>query len=272
VPVPAVVRYASPYPSLASARDLALDLAEAETTVRDASKSPDERARAGRRQQVRLRQLADAPAWDAGVQAALPVGLREPTRRNAEAGRLLLSMFKTFPDALPPWEIVDPATPTDLLRYYKEAQAALGIDWTYLAAINLVETRMGRIRGASTAGARGPMQFIPSSWASFGAGGNIEDDRDSIFAAARHLVASGRKPFDIDKALYGYNHSDAYVKAVKSYASVLQAEPQAYAGYHAWQAFYRTPIGDFLLPKGYKETSRIPMSEYATRPITLITP
>ena len=43
-----------------------------------------------------------------------------------------------------------------------------GIDWTYLASIHLVETRMGRIRGTSVAGAQGPMQFIPATWASYG--------------------------------------------------------------------------------------------------------
>ncbi len=34
--------------------------------------------------------------------------------------------------------------------------------WYYLAAINLIETRMGRIDGLSTAGAQGPMQFLPA--------------------------------------------------------------------------------------------------------------
>ena len=59
-----------------------------------------------------------------------------------------------------------------------------------LAGIHLVETRMGRLRGTSPAGAKGPMQFIPETWARFGQG-DIESNRDAIRAAARHLVAHG---------------------------------------------------------------------------------
>ena len=59
---------------------------------------------------------------------------------------------------------VAPPPPGELLDDYRAAQRRTGVPWTYLAAINLVETRMGRIRGTSTAGARGPMQFIPVSY------------------------------------------------------------------------------------------------------------
>lgn len=266
------VRYASPYTPLATPAALAADIAQAEATARDRSQPPAERAKAGRRLQVRYRQLVDTPAWDADVQRALPSAIRDPARRNVEAGRLLLSMFKVFPPDMPPWEIVDPKPPPELLAYYHEAQAAIGVEWTYLAAVNFVETKMGRIRGTSTAGARGPMQFLPSSWKAFGAGGDIEDARDSILAGARHLVDSGGRPFDIDRALYGYNHSKAYVAAVKDYAAVLRADPEAYVGYHAWETFYRTDQGDQLLPKGYKETTRVPVSDYLKRPVVTIDP
>ncbi len=47
----------------------------------------------------------------------------------------------------------------------REAEAATGVGWNYLAAVNLIETRLGSIAGTSTAGAQGPMQFLPSTGA-----------------------------------------------------------------------------------------------------------
>ena len=84
-----------------------------------------------------------------------------------------------------------------------------------LPGIHLVETRMGRIRGASTAGALEPMQFIPSTLAVYG-GGDINDLRDAILAAARLLRANGA-PRDMADALWHYNPSDDYVRAVTEY-------------------------------------------------------
>ena len=57
-------------------------------------------------------------------------------------------------DTLPAWQIVRPLPAEQLLAYYHEAEAATGVPWYYLASINLIETRMGRIHGLSTAGAR----------------------------------------------------------------------------------------------------------------------
>ena len=53
----------------------------------------------------------------------------------------------------------------ELLADYNAAAQATGVGWQYLAAVHLVETRMGRIRGTSAAGAEGPMQFLPSTFA-----------------------------------------------------------------------------------------------------------
>src|ERR1041384_8142233 len=76
---------------------------------------------------------------------------------------------------LPPWRILTPPPPEELERYYHQAEEATHVPWAYLAAVHLVETRMGRIRGTSTAGAQGPMQFLPSTWARWGGGGDIND-------------------------------------------------------------------------------------------------
>ena len=71
---------------------------------------------------------------------------------------------------------------------YRKAEAATGIPWEVLAAVNLVETGMGRIDGISVANAQGPMQFLPSTRAERGIGkGDIRDPHD----AKTFAVASG---------------------------------------------------------------------------------
>ena len=94
---------------------------------------------------------------------------------------------------LPAWEIIKPKSIGELFAYYLKAQNDTGIDWEILAAINLVESGMGRIRGTSIANAMGPMQFLPSTWNEPGIGnnGDINDPHDSIQAAARYLVRRG---------------------------------------------------------------------------------
>ena len=108
-----------------------------------------------------------------------------------------------------------------------------------LAAVNFVESAFGRVRSASEAGARGPMQFLPATWRIYGGGGDIDDPGDAILAAARLLHANGA-PGHVDRALYAYNHSAAYVRAVRTYAARM---PTAFLTYYAWQVYVRTPGG-----------------------------
>ena len=66
-----------------------------------------------------------------------------------------------------------------------------------LAAINEIETDYGRNLNVSSAGALGWMQFIPSSWRTYGVDANSDGKKDpynpvdAIFAAARYLKAAG---------------------------------------------------------------------------------
>ncbi|CAN5859270.1 hypothetical protein BH23ACT11_BH23ACT11_20280 [soil metagenome] len=94
-----------------------------------------------------------------------------------------------------------------------------GKDWYILAAVGKVETNHGANMGPSSAGAMGPMQFMPSTWESSGVDGNgdgvanVMDPRDAIPAAAKYLKTGGA-PKDWYAALYSYNHADWYVKKV----------------------------------------------------------
>src|SRR5487761_1557726 len=82
--------------------------------------------------------------------------------------------------------------PASYLADFKAAGTRYGIPWTVLAAIGQVESGFGANDGPSSAGALGPMQFEPSTWAQYGAGGNIMDPADAIPAAAlqQALLAS----------------------------------------------------------------------------------
>jgi hypothetical protein len=150
---------------------------------------------------------------------------------------------------LPKWQIVMPPSPDELKSYYEEAQAATGVHWTYLAAVNLVETRMGRIRGDSVVGAQGPMQFMPPTWAEWGEG-DVHDYRDAIMAAARFLKWGGM-PGDVDGAIFKYNRDVRYVDAVRTYAEQMQADPRAYYGYYHWQVYFSNGVESVWLQPGY---------------------
>jgi hypothetical protein len=202
----------------------------------------------GRVEQPAFRQLARTPEWRSRVLDGLPPGVARRVAANVEAG-VELRLLTPPKTGLPPWRIVPPPPTEELKRAYTDAQQASGIGWEYLAAIHLVETRMGRIRGTSDAGAKGPMQFLPSTWARWGKG-DIEDPHDAIRAAARYLVASGG-PHDMQRALFAYNHSDHYVRAVSIYAEQMRKQPRDYEAYHAWQVYYRTTKGDALLYEGW---------------------
>ncbi|MDA0182057.1 lytic transglycosylase domain-containing protein [Solirubrobacter phytolaccae] len=186
-----------------------------------------------------LRLMAERrPLGDATL-AALPSDVRGEARDTVQARRLLDSI----PRGKPPKVRVASAAPAATLRqHYAEAERRFGIHWTVLASINFVESAFGRVRSASESGARGPMQFMPATWDAYGAGGDIEDPHDAILAAARYLQAAGA-PKDLDRALYAYNHSTAYVRAVRRYAARMRADERVFRTYYAWQVFVRTPQG-----------------------------
>lgn len=241
---------------------IADDLVADERALRDPASPEAVLAAAAYRQQAAYRTMGRHPEWDAATRPRIPAELVEIYDRNIDARRQLAALNEpSVPDTLPAWTIVAPAPADELLGYYREAEAASGVDWTYLAAINLIETRFGRIAGVSSAGAQGPMQFLPSTFAEYGDGGDIWSPRDSIMAAGRYLAASGFAE-NRDNAVFAYNNSDLYVRAVNDYAAVLRADPVAFAGYHRWDVYVNTTAGDVLLPVGYSASTPINAADY----------
>lgn len=243
--------------SLANPPQLAGEIDRSQAVLDNAAAPAVRLQRAAVSQQLAFRQLADHRSLRRPTLARLTPGARSAATaalRAAGALSRIVPAEHRFPD----WRIIAPPPPGQLLSYYRAAAVAYRIPWQYLAAVELVETRMGRIRGLSPAGAKGPMQFMPATWAQYGHG-SITNQRDSIMAAARFLKANGA-PRNIGRALLHYNPSQAYVVAVQSYAHEMQKDERAFRGYYYWQVLYQTTKGTFLLPVGYprNQPKRLP--------------
>ena len=234
-------------------------------TLRTPAAAPNDVATAALAQQAAYRQLGDHPEWDETVLAALPPELHAAVQGHAAARREFRALARGPSATMPTWRIVPPEPADQLVGWYHEAEASSGVPWQVLAAVNLVETGLGRIRGTSTAGAQGPMQFMPATWAAYGEG-DINDPRQAILAAARYLQANGA-PGDMAGALWHYNHSDHYVRGVQLYADLIAEHPGAFAGFYGWGVWYWSTQGDLFLPIGYEATESIPVDQYtATAP------
>lgn len=115
-----------------------------------------------------------------------------------------------------------PPSPAYLALYKHAATTCPGLSWTVLAAIGQVESGHGRNMGPSSAGALGPMQFEPATFATYAVDGdhdgqvNIMDPADAIFTAARYLCANGagRGGQATANAIFDYNHAGWYVQLV----------------------------------------------------------
>ncbi len=117
--------------------------------------------------------------------------------------------------------------PADIKADYVRAANKYKIPWTLLAGVGMEETGHGRNNRASSAGAQGLMQFMPSTWSTYGVDGDgdskavITDDPDSAMSAANYLTAGGatKGPDGIKRAVFAYNHAQWYVNDVLYYAA-----------------------------------------------------
>ena len=227
---------------------LAAQLTAAEAVLHEGGAPPAALARQALIVQLACLRVAAHPGWARVVTTRVAPARRAAAAADIAATADLVALTQPRP-RLPPWRIVAAENPAKLLAYYRAAQAATGVGWSYLAAINFVETDFGRVAGPSSAGAQGPMQFMPATWAIYGHG-NIHRPRDAILAAARLLADRGAAR-SIGSALYAYNPSWRYVDAVLRYARRLRADPHALMGYYRRQVLYRLAGGWVLLPSGY---------------------
>jgi membrane-bound lytic murein transglycosylase B len=188
-----------------------------------------------------LRLMARRRALGDATLRRLPRDVLGEARDTVRAQRHLAAIPRS-PGRLPPVRVADAAPAADLRRFYREAQRRFGVHPSVLAAVNFVESAFGKVRSASEAGARGPMQFLPSTWRQYGMGGDIDDPRDAILGAANLLRSAGAAR-DLGAALFAYNHSTSYVRAIRRFAARMRADERAFLTYYAWQVYVRTPTG-----------------------------
>jgi membrane-bound lytic murein transglycosylase B len=117
---------------------------------------------------------------------------------------------------------------SDFAANYLVVQGRTGTPWQILAAVHYVETgQSGDTARRSSAGAIGPMQFMPATFAHYALDGDgngntdITGLSDSLLTAGRYLAAGGAAKGSYRTALYNYNHSNTYVDRVLAIAKRL---------------------------------------------------
>ncbi len=243
--------------------DAAALFTEVERALRVDDLSTAAYADLGHTEQLLVRTLIRNEDWIPEFLDALPDDLR-PFAELHILARQELGIHvgdAVLGENVPPWTIIDPVPLDELVDFYKSAGEETGIDWEVLAGVNLVETVIGRIDGVSSAGAQGPMQFLPTTWPEVSQGGDVLDPEDAIHGAARYLVQRGGLE-DINAGLWGYNNSFNYGNAVLAYADMLRLDEDAFRGFYNWEVYVGSVEGTLWLPVGFSIDERIPAADY----------
>jgi len=148
------------------------------------------------------------------------------------------SMTQTVTDSAgaPTAVALDDIPPDYLAWYMNAAQTCPGLPWAVLAGIGTVESDNGQSSapgvhsGANFAGAEGPMQFEPATFAEYATGPDEPlspyDPQDAIYTAAKMLCADGAEggtQAGIEQAVFAYNHATWYVSEVLAWAAKYAA-------------------------------------------------
>ena len=155
-----------------------------------------------------------------------------PTAENPTA---TIAPFGPAPIGVPNFVIDSFEIPPFLLPIYQACGTEYGIPWEVLASINKIETGFGTNLNVSTAGAVGWMQFLPSTWETYGIDANGDGRKDpynpvdAICGAANYLKAAGGSK-DLYNAILAYNHADWYVQEVLLYARAYGKLPTDLVG------------------------------------------
>jgi transglycosylase-like protein with SLT domain/peptidase M23-like protein len=172
-----------------------------------------------------------------GPEPPLPDNLRRPdgTPTSSNPGFVDALPGPSRATGVPNFVIRKFRVPVFLLPIYQAAGTQYGIRWEILAAINEIETDYGRNLNVSSAGALGWMQFMPSTWRTYGVDANRDGKKDpfnpvdAIFAAARYLKAAGYE-HDVHGAILAYNHAEWYVDSVMLRARLISGVPADLVG------------------------------------------
>lgn len=160
-----------------------------------------------------------------------------------------------------PKNLFEVELPEENIPLYQEAAAEYGVPWTLLAAHHRIETKFSSMDPLlSPVGAEGHMQFMPctfvgwshpscsglgegnipeaektdpsviAKYGGYGVDGNgdgIADPYnlpDAVYSAANYLSKNGAAKGELERAIFQYNHSNAYVEDVLHYYHLYEKE------------------------------------------------
>ncbi|WP_432500934.1 lytic transglycosylase domain-containing protein [Kineococcus arenarius] len=208
--------------AVVSAEDADRAAGEQVAALRDLAARSGQLQQALQQAQDRLDALdADAARLEAAERAAQELAAAAAAARTAQAAAAGAGAGVRAGGA--------PADYADL--YARAATTCPGMRPALLQAVGQVESGHGRDVGPSSAGAIGPMQFMPATFAAYGVDGDGDGDTDAwdpadaVFSAARYLCANGAGAGRAGEsgALFRYNHADWYVVMVQRIADEIDA-------------------------------------------------